>query len=184
MKILRIHHVTLAVRDLDRARETFASLFGADSAYGDVVEAFGVRTADVALGGDTLQLAAALDAESPLARFTERRGEGFYNIALEVDDLGAAVDELRARGVRVSEPIEATPGVRSSFVTMSATHGLSVQLMQTTQAAQAPQASPTAPNDEQPLPAADGASGAQADEAAAPSRPLLDLTPDEWSDTE
>ena len=172
MKIIRIHHVTLAVRDLDRARETFSALFGAESEHGDVVEEFGVRTADVALGDDVLQLVAALDAESPLARFTERRGEGFYNIALEVDDLDAAVAELSARGVRVSEPIEATPGTRSSFVTMSATHGLSVQLVQVA-------ASPVV---ESATPAADDEVTARDEEAASP--PLLDLTPDEWSDVD
>lgn len=169
MKILRIHHVTLAVRDIDRARDTFAALFGAPSEHGDVVETFGVRTADVALGDDVLQLAAPLDEESPIARFTERRGEGFYNIALEVDDLDAAVAELSARGVRVSEPVEATPGVRSSFVTMSATHGLSVQLVQLSAPADAPD-EPAQDEDAEP------------EQAAAPR--VLDLTPDEWSDTD
>ena len=43
---------------------------------------------------------------------------------MEVDDLDAAVDELSARGVRISAPVEATPGVRTAFVTMAATHGL------------------------------------------------------------
>lgn len=184
MKILRIHHVTLAVRDLDRARETFAALFGVASEHGDVIEAFGVRTADVALGGGTLQLAAALDGESPIARFTERRGEGFYNIALEVDDLDAAVAELGERGVRVSEPVEATPGIRSAFITMSATHGLSVQLMQiaATQSDVAAEASTPLGHDEPPE-TWESENAPESGDASS-QRPLLDLTPDEWSDTD
>lgn len=182
MKILRIHHVTLAVRDLEAARETFAALFGAPAEHGDVIEAFGVRTADVALGDGTLQLAAALEADAPLARFVQRKGEGFYNIALEVDDLDAAVAELAGRGVRVSEPVEATPGVRSAFITMTATHGLSVQLMQLA-AGQASDGS--VPPPPRAVDAPPESWTADADDAAGtPERPLLDLTPDEWSDTE
>jgi hypothetical protein len=60
-------------------------------------------------------------------RFIERRGEGVYNIAVEVEDLDAAVAELAERGVRVSEPVEAAPGLRSAFITMSATGGLSAR---------------------------------------------------------
>lgn len=185
MRIIRIHHVTLAVRDADAAAGTFASLLGADLPTGGVVsvDEFGALTRDVLLGEDTLQLAAPSDAETPLMRFLERRDEGFYSIALEVDDLDGAVAELAARGVRVSAPVTAPPGLRSAFVTMAATHGLSVQLVQPV-------------GDALPDRAASGAAGAtgedQADEtridgpaASQPPAPApLDLTPDEWSDVD
>ena len=87
----------------------------------------------VPIGDDILQLASPLAPDSPLMRFIERKGEGFYNLALEVDDLDAALAELAERGIKVSEPIEAMPGVRSSFITMAATHGLSIQLVELTQ---------------------------------------------------
>ncbi len=131
MRIKRIHRITLAVRDVDAARATFERLFAAVPADGPAqVPAFGIRAIDLRLGEDTLQLAAPMGADNPVMRFLERKGEGFYNIALEVDDLDAAVAELAALGVRVSEPSEAEPGVRSAFVTMVATHGLSVQLVE------------------------------------------------------
>jgi methylmalonyl-CoA epimerase len=130
MQIKRIHHVTIAVRDVDRAAGTFEGLFGAGASDGGDVPAFGVRTRDVPIGESVLQVAAPLEAGGPVARFIERKGEGFYNLALEVEDLDAAIDELRQRGIKISDPVEATPGVRSSFVTMSATHGLSVQLVE------------------------------------------------------
>ena len=178
MRIIRIHHITLAVRDADAAAATFASLLGAELASGGTVpvDEFGAITRDVGLGEDTLQLAAPIDGETPLMRFLERRNEGFYSVALEVDDLDGAVAELAARGVRVSAPVEAPPGLRSAFVTMAATHGLSVQLVQPV--APAPVASPG--SDE----AASAAEG-RADAAAAAEAPgPLDLTPDEWSDVD
>jgi methylmalonyl-CoA/ethylmalonyl-CoA epimerase len=131
MKILGIHHLTMAVQDIETARAEIAALL--DSAAGpiDAVAAFGVRSTAVALGNDMLELVAPMDADNPVMRYIERRGEGFYTLALEVDDLDAAVAELAARGTRVSSPVEASPGVRTSFITMTATHGLSIQLLET-----------------------------------------------------
>ncbi|MBI5284942.1 MAG: VOC family protein [Chloroflexi bacterium] len=175
MKIKRIHHVALAVRDVAAARGTFERLFGAAAA--DAVEqvpAFGIRALDLRIGDDTLQLVAPADADNPVMRFLERRGEGFYNLALEVEDLDGAVAELAALGVRVSEPVEAEPGVRSAFVTMAATHGLSIQLVELAAAAPVPAIEPVAPVAVEPL----------VEPAAAPTAEPepLDLTPDEWSD--
>ncbi len=130
MRITRIHHVTIAVRDVDGARITFEQLFGERASEAVRVPAFGVRSATLPLGESTLELASPVAVDNPVMRFLERRGEGFYNIALEVEDLDAAIEELVALGVRVSEPIEPEPGLRSSFVTMAATHGLSVQLVE------------------------------------------------------
>jgi methylmalonyl-CoA epimerase len=162
MRIKGIHHLTVAVRDAEAARATFETLFGARADEARDVTPFGVRVRDMSLGDDVLQMAAPLGENSPIMRFVERRGEGFYNLALEVDDLDGAVSELAERGIKVSEPIEATPGLRSAFVTMAATHGLSIQLVEVVGAAEPP---PTEASDgEQPEP--------------------LDLTPDEWSDAD
>lgn len=130
MRITRIHHITIAVRDVEGARITFEQLFGERASDPVHVPAFGVKSATLPLGESTLEVAAPVAADNPVMRFLERRGEGFYNLALEVEDLDAAIEELVALGVRVSEPIEPEPGLRSSFVTMTATHGLSVQLVE------------------------------------------------------
>ncbi len=175
MRVLRIRHLTIAVRDINAAREAFASLFGAEAADAVDVAAFGARTQDLALGDSTLQLTAPRDPQGALQRFIERRGEGVYTVALEVDDLDAAVAELAAKGVRVSEPVEASPGVRTAFVTMSATHGVSIQLVQdTTPIEEPPFARPQ-----------DGELTVEVAEASSvASKPELDLTPDEWSDVD
>jgi methylmalonyl-CoA/ethylmalonyl-CoA epimerase len=174
MRVLRIRHLTIAVRDIEAAREAFTSLFGAEAAAGIDVSAFGARTQDLALGKSTVQLTSPRDTQGALQRFIERRGEGVYTVALEVDDLDAAVAELVSKGVRVSEPVEAAPGVRTAFVTMSATHGVSIQLVQV-----------AAPVDV-PLPSEPPDVGAEAtvDAAQDEPKPELDLTPDEWSDVD
>jgi methylmalonyl-CoA epimerase len=177
MRVKRIHHVTIAVRDVDRARETFEALLGATAEPPRDIEAFGVRASDVHIGEGVLQLVSPMQPSEPVMRFIERKGEGFYNLALEVEDLDRAVAELAERGVKVSEPIEAQPGVRSSFVTMGTTHGLSIQLVQTVESTEEPLAEMFESGDE-----------AFADTPPAPidpdPRPSLDLTPDEWSDVD
>jgi methylmalonyl-CoA epimerase len=168
MQIKRVHHLTVAVRDAEAAREAFETLFGARADQTREVPAFGVRVRDMRLGDDVLQMAAPLGENSPIRRFVERRGEGFYNLALEVDDLDGAVSELAERGIKVSEPIEATPGLRSAFVTMAATHGLSIQLVEVMDASETP-ADLRAP---------------ESDEASDGKQAELNLTPDEWSDAD
>jgi methylmalonyl-CoA epimerase len=187
MRILRIRHLTLAVRDLDAARAAFASLFGAEASDALAVEAFGARTQDVALGESTLQLASPVDRDGALQRFIERRGEGVYTVALEVDDLDAAVAELASKGVRVSDPVEAAPGLRTAFVTALATHGMSVQLVGAV-GARAENLTPRPPS----LGGKGEATGEEtmydtqqtpsAEDRLMPPKRALDLTPDEWEE--
>ncbi len=171
MQILGIHHLTVAVRDIETARATFAKLLGASPGPIDIVPAFGVRTSELALGDGALQIAAPIDADSPVMRFIERKGEGFYTVAFEVDDLDAAVAELAAQGMRVSEPVAASPGMRSAFVATSATHGLSIQLVEVTGASDASPA--------QPLQAAEPREPAPAPAPAPTPQHPLDLSPDD-----
>jgi methylmalonyl-CoA epimerase len=207
MRVKRIHHITLAVRNAGEAAGTFAALFGADPGDESTVPAFGVRTLDVLLGNGAFQLAAPLHTDSPVQRFIERKGEGVYNVALEVDDLDAAVVELIERGVRVSDPVDAPPGMRSAFVSTRATHGVSIQLVElTTRPEDAPASTTSSPV---ALAGAPGSPATSARESSAPESPPeptasddppelwtppdqqspgapppLDLTPDEWSDVD
>jgi len=178
MRIRRIRQITLAVRDLDAARATFERLLDEPSTDAFDIGALGVRASELRFGDALLQLATPAGSDHPLARFLQRRGEGIYNVAVEVDDLDAAVAELAAAGTRVSEPVEVEPGVRAAFVAMAAAHGMSLQLVDAGAAAgtyertrvvvDAPQAEHVA------------AGGVSEDDA----RPPLDLSPDEWSDVD
>jgi methylmalonyl-CoA/ethylmalonyl-CoA epimerase len=184
MRILGIHHITLAVRDVDEACDTFESLFGVSGGERRAVPAFGVRAVDVRLGGDAIEFAAPMYPDNPVRRFLERKGEGFYALALQVDDIQAAVRELAAKGVRVSAPVESEPGIYSAFVTMSATHGLSIQLVEV--AGDGDAAAPSfAPPPSAPDAIDPGEAGDLPDAPAQPGTPApLDLTPDEWSDVD
>ncbi|MBI5288514.1 MAG: VOC family protein [Chloroflexi bacterium] len=213
MRIRRIHRITLAVLNAAGAATTFEQLLDERAGPVELVREFGVRSVDIPLGETLLQLVSPspTDSDNPVRSFLQRKGEGFYNVALEVDDLDGAIAELAHRDVRVSQPVEAEPGIRSAFVTMSATHGLSVQLVQVRREEGEPLVEPVtrveqpraehmapapAPPVSEPHPAAhETADWSDADEppsAPAPKQPaspastdqhrLIDLTPEEWSD--
>jgi methylmalonyl-CoA/ethylmalonyl-CoA epimerase len=185
MRIKRIHHLTVAVRDLEGARLTFEQLFGVQGERAAEVPAFGISVIDVPVGDAVLQLASPTGGDNPVMRFLERKGEGFYNLALEIEDLDETLRELASQGVRVSEPVELEPGVRSAFVTMAATHGLSLQLLEVVREANdssADHPGSTPADQRDATPGSEVIPGGSEDDAA-PKTPPLDLTPDEWSDT-
>src|SRR5918999_2764597 len=94
-----IHHLGVAVRDLDDALETYVRLFGGSLEHRDTLADQGVGAASVRLGEGRVELLAALGGDTPVGRFLAKRGEGMHHVAYEVGDVGAALDELAAAGV-------------------------------------------------------------------------------------
>ena len=91
MEAERIHHLGLAVRDLDEAVETYERLFGGRLELRDVLPDQGVEAASVRVGASRLELFAATGADTPVGRFLERRGPGMHHVAYEVADIDAAI---------------------------------------------------------------------------------------------
>jgi methylmalonyl-CoA/ethylmalonyl-CoA epimerase len=121
-----IHHLGVAVRDLDAALATYTRVLGGALEHRDTVADQGVEAAAVLLGTGRVELLAALGADTPVGRFLERRGEGMHHVAYEVEDVQAALDELEAAG---AELIDAQPrvglyGLQVAFVHPDAAHGV------------------------------------------------------------
>lgn len=128
----RIEHIALAVADLDAAIAHYEEVWGLRVSHRERIEDQGVEEAMLPLGGSHLQLLAPTGADTTVARFIARRGEGLHHIAYEVDDLQAALAELEAKGVPL---IDATPrrggrGHMVAFVHPRGNHGLLVELIQ------------------------------------------------------
>ncbi len=101
--LTRIDHVGIAVADLDEAIAFYRRAFGLEMVHEEVNEAQGVREAMLAVGdsGSCIQLLAPLNEDSTIAKFLDRSGPGIQQVAYGVDDVEAAAETLRARGVRV-----------------------------------------------------------------------------------
>ena len=99
MSALGIHHVGIAVRDLDEARERYERLFGATLEASERVEDQGVDALSMLLGeSGRVELLAPLADDTPVGRFLARRGEGMHHLAFGVADLRAELAHLRAAG--------------------------------------------------------------------------------------
>ncbi len=130
----RIDHVGLAVRDLDAAIAYYERTFGVRVVHQEANEEQGVREAMLAVGdsGSCIQLLAPLHADSPIARFLERNGEGIQQVAYRVDDVDAAGARLRAAGLRLlyDEPRRGTAGSRINFVHPKDAMGVLIELVE------------------------------------------------------
>jgi len=127
-----LDHIGIAVKDLDAALAFYRDALGLAIEAAEEVASQHVRAHFVPVGGPRLELLEATAAESPIAKYIEKRGPGLHHITLRVDDVGAALAELKARGVQLidSEPRPGAEGSLIAFVHPSATGGVLVELKQ------------------------------------------------------
>jgi methylmalonyl-CoA/ethylmalonyl-CoA epimerase len=109
-----IHHVGVAVENLDEAVQTYERLFGGRLEHRARVEEQGV------------EVLAALGEDTPVGRFLAKRGPGMHHVAYEVEDVAAALSDLAAAGVELidSEPRQGMFGLEVAFVHPESVHGV------------------------------------------------------------
>src|ERR1700748_32774 len=98
-----VHHVGLAVEDLDGALDTYERLFGARLEHRSRGEEQGVEGASLRVGESRLELLGALGADTPVGRFLAKRGPGMHHVAYEVDDIRAAPAHLSYAGAGLTD---------------------------------------------------------------------------------
>jgi methylmalonyl-CoA/ethylmalonyl-CoA epimerase len=126
-----VHHVGVAVEDLDEAISSYERLFGAELAGRETQDEQGVEAASLRVGTGHVELLAALAADTPVGRFLARRGPGMHHLAYEVDDLPAELARLEGEGARL---IDAAPrpglfGTQVAFVHPESAHGVLSELV-------------------------------------------------------
>jgi methylmalonyl-CoA/ethylmalonyl-CoA epimerase len=131
MRLRGIHHLGMAVDDLDDAVETYRRLFGATVEQRDTVADQGVEAAAVTIGDSTVELLASLGEETPVGKFLAKRGPGMHHVAYEVDDLKSALAELAAEGAELidPEPRRGLFGLEVAFVHPDSVHGVLAEIV-------------------------------------------------------
>ena len=128
----QIDHVGIAVADLEAAVALHEREYGMPVAHRETVASQGVEAVLLDVGAGHVELLAPLADDTPVGRFLARRGPGLHHVAYRVDDVAAALDRLRAQGIRL---IDETPrtgirGSRVAFLHPSATGSVLTELVQ------------------------------------------------------
>jgi methylmalonyl-CoA epimerase len=131
MESLGVHHVGLAVADLDDAIETYTALLGGNLEHREILSDQGVEAASVVFGPSRVELLAPTGDDTPVGRFLAKRGPGMHHIAYEVEDVGAALADLAAAG---TELIDTVPrpglfGLQVAFIHPDAVHGVLTEVV-------------------------------------------------------
>jgi methylmalonyl-CoA epimerase len=128
---LAIHHLGVAVDDLDAAIGIYRQLFGAEVEHRAVVPDQGVEAASLRLGESRLELLLALGPDTPVGKFVARRGPGMHHVAFSVADLASELARLAADGVELidAEPRLGLFGLQVAFVHPQATGGVLAELV-------------------------------------------------------
>ena len=128
----QIDHVGVAVEDLDAAIALHEQTYGLALAHREVVEEQGVEAVLLDAGESHVELLRPLQPDTAVGRFLASRGPGLHHVAYRVDDIDAALDALRDRGMQL---IDETPraGIRDSrvaFVHPRSTGGVLTEIVQ------------------------------------------------------
>ncbi len=117
MKIQKIDHICFAVKDLERTKQMYSDNFGLLPEVEYVAEAEHIKVARYYIGDVAVELMESTSPEGEVAKFIKKRGEGVFLISYRVDDLKAALTELKAKGADLidQEPRELF-GNRYAFV--------------------------------------------------------------------
>jgi methylmalonyl-CoA epimerase len=126
-----IHHLGVAVADLDGALDTYTGLFGATLEHRALVADQGVEAASVLVGESRVELLRPLGGDTPVGRFLAGRGPGMHHVAYEVDDVAAELAELASRGARLIDesPRHGLFGLQVAFIHPDAVHGVLTEVV-------------------------------------------------------
>jgi methylmalonyl-CoA epimerase len=127
-----LDHVGIAVQDLKQALAFFHDALGLEVEMTEEVYSQRVRAHFIPTGQSSIELLEATADDSAIARYVEKRGPGIHHITLRVADIGATLERLKARGIRLVDerPRPGAEGALVAFIHPSAAHGVLVELKQ------------------------------------------------------
>jgi methylmalonyl-CoA epimerase len=129
----RIHHVGVAVTDLDESIRLYTSALGAELVHRATNEKEGLEAAFLRVGDGEIELMAALRDDSPVGKFMARRGPGLHHVAYGVTDIDRSLAEAREAGLELidSVPRIGMHGTRIAFVHPKSLEGVLTEFVET-----------------------------------------------------
>lgn len=128
----KVDHIGIAVKSIDEALKFYEDVLGIKCVSQEVVEEQKVKVAFLPIGDTEVELLESTDEEGPVAKFIEKKGEGIQHIAYKVDDIELAIEELKAKGIRMidEKPRYGAGGAKIAFLHPKSTFGVLIELCQ------------------------------------------------------
>jgi len=129
---MKINHLGIATKSIDDALTFWVNGLGLKNVHTEVVEDQKVRVAMLPVGESRIELLEPISDDSPISKFLEKRGGGIHHVAVEVDDIRAALADMRSKGTRLidEEPRAGAEGCLVAFVHPAASNGVLLELVQ------------------------------------------------------
>lgn len=130
MNLTHIEHIGIAVKNLNDAIKFYEEVLGLKCYAVEDVEDQKVKTAFFKIGQTKIELLESTDAEGPVAKFIEKRGEGLHHIAFAAENLSSALTELKDKGIKLIDknPRGGAEGLDIAFLHPKSTHGVLTEL--------------------------------------------------------
>lgn len=130
MKVLKIDHLGIAVNKIEDGKTFWTDVLGLEFEGSETVAEQKVTTAFFPVGESEVELLESTAPDGPIAKYIEKRGEGIQHIAFRVENIEAALEELKAKGIRLidEKPRKGAGGAKIAFLHPKATNGVLVEL--------------------------------------------------------
>jgi methylmalonyl-CoA/ethylmalonyl-CoA epimerase len=128
----RIDHIGIAVTDLEASAELYAQQFDMREQHREIVEEQGVEAVLYEVGDGHIELIRPLSDDSGVAKFIAKNGEGMHHVAYAVDDIDAALERVKAAGMRLidEQPRKGIRGSRVAFLHPKSTAGVLTEIVE------------------------------------------------------
>ena len=130
MKVGKVDHIGIAVKNLDETLKFYRDILGLECMGTEVVEEQKVKVAFLPIGDTEIELLESTEDDGPIAKFIEKKGEGIQHIAFKVVNIEEAIENMKAKGVRMidEKPRYGAGGAKIAFCHPKSTNGVLVEL--------------------------------------------------------
>jgi methylmalonyl-CoA/ethylmalonyl-CoA epimerase len=130
--LTEIDHVAIAVNDLEAAIDYYRDTYGVEVEHREVIEQDGVEEALLKIADSYIQLLTPVRADSTVAKFLERKGEGLHHVGYRVDSCAEALERVKAAGFQVIDdaPRPGSRGTTVAFVHPKTAFGTLIELVE------------------------------------------------------
>ena len=130
--MVKIEHIGIAVHDIEASNKVFTKIFGKESYKSESVQSESVITSFFQVGESKIELVAATNQDSPIAKYLAKNREGMHHIAFDVEDIKAEMKRLQSEGIRTlnDQPKQGADNKLICFLHPKDTNGVLIELCQ------------------------------------------------------